>query len=88
MENTVNERQNVYTKNGLPPSGYQQNCMSRHGFSTMRIRENNSGRLTSSIPIHRSLIVQPKSESSEKLRYQRHKSVPRDFVIKKVNGDF
>ena len=80
--------QKGYAENGLPPSGYQQSDTSRHGLSTRQNSGKNSGHFLSSIPIHRSLIVQPKSESSEKLRYQRHKSVPRDFVIQKVNGNF
>ena len=80
--------QNGYTENGLPPSGYQQSGTSRYGFSIMESNEKDSGHNTSSLPIHKSLIVQPKSETSEKLRYQRHKSVPRDFVIQKVNGNF
>ena len=73
---------NGYVKNGLPPSGYQQSGIPRNG--SIQKPEN----MSSSIPIHRSLIVQPKSQSNEKLRYQRHKSVPRDFVIQKVNGNF
>jgi len=73
---------NGYVKNGLPPSGYHQSGIPRNG--SIKNPEN----MSSSIPIHRSLIVQPKSPSNEKLRYQRHKSVPRDFVIQKVNGNF
>ena len=80
--------QNSCTKNRLPPSGYQQRGSSQHDYPSMQKSEKSSGHLSSSIPIHRSLIVQSKSESLEKLRYQRHKSVPRDFVIQKGNGNF
>jgi len=79
---------NGYAKHGLPPSGYQQSGIPRNGYQVMQNPEKDLGNLSSSIPIHRSLIVQPKSQSLDKLRYQRHKSVPRDFVIKKVNGNF
>jgi len=74
---------NGYLKSGLPPSGYQQSGIPHMGYI-----DKDSGNFSSSIPIHRSLIVQPKSQSLDKMRYQRHKSVPRDFVIKKVNGNF
>jgi hypothetical protein len=79
---------NGYTRNGLPPSGYQQSGIPRNGYQAVQNPEKDLGNLSSSIPVHRSLIVQTKSQSLDKLRYQRHKSVPRDFVIQKVSGNF
>jgi len=79
---------NGYPKSGLPPSGYQQSGITHLGYQVMQNVDKDCGNFSSSIPVHRSLIVQPKSQSLDKLRYQRHKSVPRDFVIQKVNGNF
>ena len=79
---------NVSTKNGLPPSGYKQSGAPRKDYLSMQNSEKDSGHFSRSFPTHRSLKVHSKSETSEKLRFQRHKSVPRGFVIQKVNGDF